>query len=214
MAPANGGNTQWIQRLFKREGVDLVLAQPHGPGGRGLVERAGGLFITGDAEHTPASAWQSWTLGVISEALRLDMPVLASGQGMFPLNCAFGGKPPKVLGGHLGDLAEGQGPATSHSIYLSPGSKSAAILGMGGFFKVNSRHREGLFDPQRSPRLLASAYSVEDGVVEGLESTEHSWVIGFQANIERQDEVPRSFGNIFLAFLERAEDFAIASGRP
>ena len=193
--------------------MDLVLAQPHRPDGHSLVQRAGGLFITGDAEHTSASAWQSPALDIISKALSLDMPVLATGQGMFPLNLAFDGKPPKALEGHFGDQAEGQGTATSHSIYLSPGSKSAAILGMGGFFKVNSRHREGLFDPQRSPRLLASAYSVEDGVVEGLESTEHSWVIGFQANIERQDEVSRSFGNIFLAFLERAKDFAGASRR-
>ena len=48
---------------------------------------------------------------------------------------------------------------------------------------------------------------VEDGLIEGLESPEHSWVIGFQCHPERQDEVPQLFGNLFLGLKERAETF-------
>ena len=44
---------------------------------------------------------------------------------------------------------------------------------------------------------MSTAYSVEDGLVEGLESPEHSWVIGLQCHPERKDEVPRSFANLF-----------------
>ena len=53
--------------------------------------------------------------------------------------------------------------------------------------------------------MLASAYAVEDGVVEGLESTQHDWVIGFQSNIELLMEGPRAFKNIFLGLKERSE---------
>jgi putative glutamine amidotransferase len=176
-----------------------------------LIKGASGLFVTADGADTLACDWRDQDVEVVKAALRLDMPVLASGQGLLLLNRAFGGGLPRRIAGHFAHHQDGQTAPLSHTIYLSPGSKSAAILGIGGFFKVNSRHEEGLMDNQRSPRLLASAYSMEDGVIEGLESPEHSWVIGFQANLERQAEIPGAFASLFQAFVERAQDFA-ASG--
>ena len=205
----NVGKGEYIPKPLKKDRVDLVPLNRDDAGGtHNPLEGAGGLFITGDGDHPSTSAWGAHDLSVINQALELDAPVLATGQGIFLLNQAFGGKSPKPLKGHSLNQGGAKDATSLHSIYLSPGSKSAAILGLGGFFKVNSRHMEGLLDLQRSPRLLASAYSVEDGVIEGLESPEHSWVIGFQANIERQQEAPRSFNNIFLAFLDRVEEFA------
>ena len=60
---------------------------------------------------------------------------------------------------------------------------------------------------ERSDPLVAPAVPEDEGVVEGLESTEHSWVIGFQANLESCDENPKAFGNIFIAFVERLVNF-------
>ena len=54
---------------------------------------------------------------------------------------------------------------------------------------------------------MSTAYSIDDGLIEGLESPQHSWVIGLQCHPERQDEVPRSFSNLIAAFLDRAEMF-------
>jgi gamma-glutamyl-gamma-aminobutyrate hydrolase PuuD len=51
---------------------------------------------------------------------------------------------------------------------------------------------------------------MEDGIIEGLESPAHSWVIGLQCHPERQDEVPRNFANLFIGFLERAERYLAA----
>ena len=62
-------------------------------------------------------------------------------------------------------------------------------------------------EAQRAPRLMATAYEVEDGLIEGLESPEHSWVIGLQCHPERQDEVPKMFDNLFIGLHERAESF-------
>ena len=54
-----------------------------------------------------------------------------------------------------------------HHIYISPGSKLAAVVGSGGFVRVNSRHRVGnARGSEVSPYLLASAYSLEDGLIE------------------------------------------------
>ena len=144
-------------------------------------------------------------LKLLDYALSRDLPVLAICRGMQILNVAFGGQLIQDLPGHRTDPSSDTKEVKSHEIYLSPGSKAAAVIGMAGFFRVNSLHHQGLREAQRSPRLMATAFSVEDGLVEGLESPEHSWVIGLQCHPERQKEVPGIFANLFLAFQERAE---------
>ena len=141
-------------------------------------------------------------LRALGYALDRDMPVLAICRGMQLLNVAFGGKLIQDLPGHQA--------TNNHLIYLSPGAKAAAVIGMAGFFRVNSYHHQGLREPQKSPRLMATAYSVEDGIIEGLESPEHSWVIGLQCHPELQDEVPRLFANLFAAFHDRAAMYLAA----
>ena len=147
-------------------------------------------------------------LGLLDYALSRDMPVLAICRGMQLLNVAFGGQLTQDLPGHRPGPDGEAKEVKTHQIYLSPGSKAAAIIGMAGFFRVNSFHHQGLYEAQRSPRLMSTAFSVEDGLVEGLESPEHSWVIGLQCHPERQNEVPGIFSNLFAAFQERAESFS------
>ena len=188
-----------------------------------LLEAVGGLLLTGgpddidspiygdEAGREPSSELDKMELGLLRCALGLDMPVLGICRGMQLLNVAFGGGLLQDIPGHKMELKDGHWASSHHSIYLSPGSKLAAILGMGGFFRVNSSHRQGLREAQKAPRLLASAYCVEDGIIEGLESPDHRWVVGVQCHPERQDEVPKAFANLFVAFAERAEAFGTAA---
>lgn len=141
---------------------------------------------------------------VLGAALEADMPVLATGGGMHVLNRHFGGGEPLPAPAHHSD---DETEPLRHQIYLSPGSKMAAIIGSAGMFRVNSWHRHGIREPQRAERLMTIAYQLDDGVIEGLESKEHSWVIGVQFQPERGDEVPASFNNLFLGLVERAQDF-------
>ena len=169
------------------------------------MEGIGALLVGGAGDlpqesHDQPGASQTYAL---EQALARNIPILAIGAGMQLLNLAFGGGLLDELPGHMPE--EGESGAGNHQIYVSPGSKLSAILGPGGFFRVNSLHHRGLRDPQRSPRLLTSAYSLEDGVVEGLESPAHDWVIGVQFQPERSGEVPRSFRHLFEAFVERAD---------
>ena len=195
------------------------------PGTNGATSAAelmlgiGGLLLSGGADVHPSRYGQEadpdaglqlrpqlddLDFGVLEYALSVDMPVLAICRGMQVLNVAFGGRLVQDLPGHRSDDAE---PAT-HQIYVAPGAKTAAIIGSAGFFRVNSYHHQGLMEAQRAPRLMSTAYGVDDGLVEGLESPEHSWVIGLQCHPERQDEVPRSFANLFAGLHDRAEQFA------
>ena len=151
-------------------------------------------------------------LRLLGHALHCDMPVLAICRGMQLMNVAFGGRLIQDLPGHRAEHQDGQWVSATHQIYLSPGSKAAAIIGAAGIFKVNSRHHQGLKETHRSPKLMATAYGVEDGLIEGLESPEHSWVVGLQCHPERQDEVPGLFANLFAAFSERVEEQTLDSG--
>ena len=187
-----------------------------------LMDGVGGLMLCGGPDVDPSFYGESpdskaglqlsrpldeLEFRLLNCALNRDMPVLAICRGMQLLNVAFGGRLIQDLPAHRSEWNGTKWEPTSHSICIMPGSKAAAIIGSAGFFKVNSIHHQGLKEAQRAPRLMTTAYSVEDGLIEGLESPEHSWVIGLQCHPERQDEVPRSFNNLFMGLQERAQSY-------
>ena len=141
---------------------------------------------------------------LVRAALDDDMPIYALGDGMHLLNTAFGGKSAEVVAEHSDKDEDGGEASAFHHIYIAPGSRLAAVVGSGGFVRVNSCHDEGLREAQKSPWLLASAYSLEDGVIEALESSRHRWVIGVQFRPERRMELPPHFDRLFQSLLERA----------
>ena len=198
----------------------VLLPESHGRlAAAELMRGVGGLLLSGGPDVHPAHYRQepdpdaglklapeldALELRALEYALSADMPVLAICRGMQLLNVAFGGQLTQDLPGHRG---EGEEDSVRHPIYLAPGAKAAAIIGSAGFFRVNSIHHQGLKEAQRAPSLMSTAYALDDGLIEGLESPGHSWVIGLQCHPERQNEVPRSFANLFAAFLERAETY-------
>ena len=187
-----------------------------------LMRDVGGLLLCGGPDVDPAlygeepdpnaglelnRALDDLELRILQYALDRDMPVLAICRGMQLLNVSFGGKLIQDVPNHRSQKIDGKWVPASHNIYIAPGAKTSPVIGMAGFFKVNSLHHQGLKEAQRAPRLMTTAYEVEDGLIEGLESPEHSWVIGLQCHPERQDEVPKMFNNLFLGLQERAETF-------
>ncbi len=137
-------------------------------------------------------------------ALERDLPVLGICRGMQLLNVALGGSLVQNLPGHRIEGRGGGGESALHQIYLSPGSRLGAVLGTGGFFRVNSRHHQGLFEAQRAPGLLASAYALSDGLIEALEAPGKRWCIGLQCHPEREEENPKGFRRLLQSFMEHA----------
>ena len=218
---ANPRNARRYVQVMENLGAEVrLLLAPEDRPTEALMESVGGLLLAGGpdvnpllygCEPDPNAGLQvnrpldDLDLRLLHYSLGRDMPVLAICRGMQLLNVAFGGRLIQDLPEHRAVGEDGRSVLKQHQIYLSPGSKAAAIIGSAGFFRTNSYHHQGLREAQRSPRLMSTAYSIDDSLIEGLESPEHSWVIGLQCHPERQDEVPRSFANLFAAFLDRAE---------
>lgn len=214
-------NSRRYVEIMESLGAEIsLLTPPDDRAVKQILEDIGGLMLTGGPDVDPelygaeadaeadlelCRPLDDLELRLLDYALGHDMPVLAICRGMQLLNVAFGGQLIQDLPGHKAVRDDGKWQPEKHLIYMAPGAKAAAIIGSAGFFRVNSLHHQGLREAQRSPRLMTSAYSVEDGLIEGLESPNHSWVIGLQCHPERQDEVPRSFANLFAGFYERAE---------
>ena len=168
-----------------------------------------GLILFGDSfESTALDETTIYHLGekLLKYALSRDIPVLGIGAGIHLLNLVFGGSLSSDVNGHQDFDQDGNDISAYHRIYISPGSKLAAIVGSGGFVRVNSRHKFGIRESNKSSYLLASAYSLDDGVIEGLESPDHTWVIGVQFHPERRMELPPHFERLFQSFIERVSE--------
>lgn len=218
--PAAGGAC--ADAIERAGGVPWLV--PHDRGlskARGPLD-ADGLLVYGDEDAGPGPesdqpprahdahsrpGTDSSLLALLEAALRAGIPVLCVGRGMHILNEAMGGAPTRDVQGHAGTPRDDDGASAYHRIFLAPGSKLASVVGSGGFVRVNSRHRRGVKEPQKSPQLMASAYGLDDGVIEGLESPAHRWVIGVQFHPERRREVPPQFDRLFKAHVEQANRF-------
>jgi len=213
---------RYLDAMVKREVVECLLKPLSLPRVEEIVSSVDGLLFTGGPDIDPqyygasedpksglkhAPRRDKWELALLKAALDRDMPVLAICRGMQLLNVAFGGRLIQDLPGHRIEGLKGRWESARHQLYISPGSKLAAILGAGGFVSVNSLHHQGVGEPQKASALMASAYSVEDGLIEALESPRHGWVVGVQWHNEIEEQVPKNFGNLFQSFVERAETY-------
>lgn len=152
-------------------------------------------------------------ISLVRAALDADLPIYGVARGMHILNVALGGGLLQDVDGHFPTPSEDGDPKPAyHHIYISPGSKLAAVVGSGGFVRVNSRHRVGMREAQKSPYLLASAYSLEDGLIEALESANHRWVIAVQFSPQYRMEIPPHFERLFQSLAERAAERLAAVG--
>ncbi len=213
----------YVRALEKRSADVRLLLPGQSAGDEDPMRGATALLLTGGPDidaarygqtahllaEKPNAARDQLEFTLLRYALAQNLPVFGICRGMQLLNVAFGGSLIQDLPGHKADTATGN--SAQHMVYLAPGCKLAAIMGSGGFMRLNSRHHQGLRDAQKAPQLLASAYSLGDGIIEALESPAHDWVIAVQCHPERETEVPSMFRQVFQAFVERAES---AGDRP
>ncbi len=175
-----------------------------------LLEAIDGLIISGGPDVSPEQYNQhpgpmtvefypnqdETEIGLISEALERDLPLLGVCRGMQILSVVHGG----TLHQHLDDTPghEGHGgydgTSTDHSVIVEQDSLLCSLMGKS--FSVNSTHHQGVSDPGS---LTISAVAGHDGLIEAVERRDKKFCLGVQWH-------PEQYGHdlLFSALVEAA----------
>jgi putative glutamine amidotransferase len=143
--------------------------------------------LYGEAAHPkadePLDERDELELGLLREALKRDLPVLAICRGMQLFNVAMGGSLEQHIGAcdvHQRYDLEKRLPV--HAVTVEPGTRLAEIVGEGKV-AVNSRHHQAVARVGEGLRVSARA---EDGLVEGIELPGKRFAVGVQWHPEDQ----------------------------
>ncbi|MGI9953491.1 gamma-glutamyl-gamma-aminobutyrate hydrolase family protein [Moorellaceae bacterium AZ2] len=186
-------NRAYIEAVTCAGGIPLVL--PPGPGDfvDRYLEIIDGLLLTGGGDIDPVFFDQEpreglgrvlperdeFELSLTRKALERGKPILALCRGMQALNVAAGGTLYQDISREVpGCWQHSQRKPRScphHTIETVPGTFIAAILGPRA--RVNSMHHQAVRDPGEGLRVSAWA---GDGIIEALEGTGGSFVLGVQ----------------------------------
>ena len=159
-----------------------------------------GLLVTGGIDVDPAlygeAPWpeveavnrprDDFELALLREALDRDLPVFAICRGHQLLNVALGGRLLQHIAGdtHV-DLDDERHTSATHDVTITPGTRLHGVYQRDRLF-VNSRHHQAVVPDGVAAGLRVSAVT-DDGLVEGLESDIHRWVLSVQWHPERPD---------------------------
>jgi putative glutamine amidotransferase len=123
----------------------------------------------------------AFEIALVQAALSRDLPVLAICRGQQVLNVATGGTlvqdiPSEIGGGtrHDPDVVRWE---MAHDVRVLPGSRLQRILGRDRL-AVNSFHHQAIRTLGKG--LQATAWSVDDDVIEGVEMAGRRFVVGVQ----------------------------------
>lgn len=209
-------NVAYLRAIVGAGGVPVVVS----PGltrdeARWLVEHCDGLLLTGGGDVSPdrygerphpditgvSSERDELEFAALDLALGRGAPVLAICRGMQVLNVAMGGSLwQHLLGERPSDIVHRQDAArdvTTHQVSVQAGSQLPHILGETDIM-TNSMHHQGLKALGNGVRAVAWA---DDGLIEGVEMPERSFVIGVQWHPE---ELVADYGHarrLFEAFI-------------
>jgi putative glutamine amidotransferase len=191
--------------------------------------RMEGLVLTGGADIDPARYGQAFSGAADVEPERDELeaaaweaagarglPILGLCRGMQEINVLAGGSLVQHVEGHRGPAYE-HGPALSHPIVLTPGTRLAAILDpdrSGATLEVNSYHHQAVTPESLASDLRIAAIDDHTGitVIEGLEARGERFVVGVQCHPERLESTPSVFERLWSAFVEACRSAQPASG--
>jgi putative glutamine amidotransferase len=119
-------------------------------------------------------------LAIADAALKVDMPILGICGGEQALNVVLGGSLYQDIAAQIPSAGEHQQSkrkrAGGHRVQIADGTRLRAIVGMREL-EVNTTHHQAV---RRLGKGLIVNAIADDGVIEGIESKRHSFVLGVQ----------------------------------
>ncbi len=145
-------------------------------------------------------------LELITLSLDRDLPVLGICGGEQAINVAMGGSLYQDLATQAPHAIEHQQKMpkehTGHPIRIFPATKLHQIVEH-DVLNVNTTHHQAVKQPGRG--LVANATS-EDGIIEGIEGRDHSFVLGVQWHPEFLIQRDSSQGKIFSSLISACKE--------
>jgi putative glutamine amidotransferase len=139
-------------------------------------------------------------LELAMSALKHDLPVLGICGGAQAINVVLGGSLYQDIAAQLPDAAEHQQSARKtvggHRVQVQDGTRLRKIIGRQSV-EVNTTHHQAI---KKLGRGLVVNAVAGDGVIEGIESTRHEFVLGLQWHPEVLAPRQMLQQRIFLAF--------------
>jgi putative glutamine amidotransferase len=172
-------------------GVSMLLPPTAAQHAAAVLDGVDGLLLSGGADVDPArygapahpetgsprTDRDAWELALVEQALARDLPLLAVCRGMQVLNVALAGD----LVQHLPDEGAGDvhrpviGEHGRHRVDLAPASRLARIIGPQA--DVATYHHQAV--RMLGKGLVACGWAA-DGIVDAVELTDRTWVLGVQ----------------------------------
>jgi len=204
-------------RAVERAGGRAMLVPPSKEGIEETLDALDALILSGGSDLSPETYGQEAhpeTYGVMPErddaelalltaALERDLPVLAICRGSQVLNVALGGDLVAHIPDHYGEDVLHRHPErrpVEHPVRIEPASRIGRILGTDEL-SVRSWHHQAVGRIGRGLRAVAWA---PDGVVEAVESDEHSCTLAVQWHPEVRALADPRHLRLFEALVEAA----------
>jgi putative glutamine amidotransferase len=207
---------RYLRAVEHAGGVPVMLASQPREAIRRLLEILQGLVLSGGdfdihprhygtkpSRHigTIKERRTDFELAIASAAMDRDLPVLGVCGGAQAINVALGGSLHQDIAAEFGSSAiehTSQNPKGRHAVQIQPGSQLFRIFRRGRV-QVNTSHHQCVKDLGRG--LIVNARA-DDGVIEGIESTRHTFVLGVQWHPEAlapRHEAQRRLFSSFIA---------------
>lgn len=213
---------RYVSSIIQAGGIPLLLPYlPSKSSTRSLLSGLKGILISGgDFDLHPSHFGEKphpklrrvvrertdHEIQLIEEACRIDMPILGICGGAQVINVALGGalyqdirsQCPRARLHETGK----RGRPIFHTVRIEPKTKLSKIVGLKSL-RVNSTHHQAVKELGKG--LQVSARS-SDGLIEGIESTQHRFLIGVQWHPELLAHRSAPNRKIFRSFIRAAQN--------
>lgn len=215
-------NDTYIRSVSKAGGIPVLLPCVRDENDiLAHLQAVGGLIISGGPDADPLyfgeepekglgalnPSMDAYEVSLIGHALKMNMPILGICRGEQMLNIVAGGTLIQDIASslktHFKHRQEAPRHYPTHRITVEDDTLLSQLLGSGET-RVNSFHHQAVRDV--APGFIVNA-TASDGIIEGIESTEHDFALGVQWHPEGMWDEDFNYDGLFDGLVQAAKRY-------